>query len=286
MNNRSVLVKKLSKDIKRLENEIKQKDICNIRNYALKALVKSGLAIDYALPFIFSVIVLANSQSFKENKPFHIDFVKDKASIETIDTSSGIHLENTSYDLDYDNELIEYSTGWIVNNLGLYERTVTSYRISNDIDLNDTQKILSMSKEEIENMLAVTNIETICQDSLKPEDKIYDSDALIVINHTESEEEFIVRPETVWENIGNSMWYMLNILVCGLGMKAVEKLFVKKSIKDRLKKYEGSLKIINKEELEKMKKILILKQQNLAMLDETLENIDVKSDYSYKLRKL
>lgn len=286
MNNRSFLVNKLSRDVKRLENEINQKDIHNIRNYLLRALVKSGIVADYALPFIFSAIILSNSQSFQENKPFRIDFVKDKASIETIDTSSGIHLENISYDLDYDNELIEYSTGWIINDIGLYERTVTSYRISNDIDLTDMQKILSMSKEEIENMLVVTNIETICQNSLEPEDKIYDSDALIVINHTESEEEFIVRPETVGENIGNSTWYIVQALLFWLGIKGIEKLFVKTRIKDRLIKYESSLKIINAEELEKMKRILILKKQNLEMLDETSENIDKKAGYSYKLRKI
>ncbi len=286
MNSRNSLVNNLYSDMKELENEIKQKDMSSTRIFIMKSLVKSGIAIDYLLPFIFSSIIIANLQSLNGNAPFNIDNVIDKACIETIDTSSGIHLENISYDLDYDTELIEYSTGWITNNLGLYERTVTSYRISNDIDLADTQKILSMSKAEIENILVVTNIKTICKNSLTPEDKIYDSDALIVINHTESKEEFVVRPETAGENIKHSMWYIVQSLLCGLGIKVIEKLLIKNRIKNRLRKYEFSLEMIDKENLEKMKKILMLKKQNLAMLDETLENIDENKGYPYRLRKI
>lgn len=286
MTNCNSLFNSLSKDIKNLENQIKLKNINNIHNYTLKALIKSGLAIDCALPFIISAFIIANSQSFKENKPYHIDNVIVRASIETVDTSSGFHLENISYDLDYDTKLIDYSTGWIINDLGLYERTVTSYRISNDIDLADTQRILSMSKEEIEEILTITNIQTICKNSILPEDKIYDRDALIVVNHVKSDDEFLVRQETASENIWHSIWYIVQTILGGLGFKVIRKIFVINSIKDKLQAYENSLKPIDKETLEKMKKILELKKQNLEMLDPTIENIDKNNGYSYKLRKI
>lgn len=286
MNNHGSLFYKLSKDIKKLENGIKRKNIYNIRNYTLRALIKSGIAIDYVLPYILSGLIVANSQSYKENKPFEIDNIMAKASIETVDTSSGFHLENISYNLNYDTKLIEHSTGWIINDLGLYERTITSYRISNDIDLADTQKILSMSKEEIENILVTINIQTICKNSLAPEDKIYDSDALIVTNSAKSENDFIFRPETTSENVWNSILYIVQIILCNLGFKVAEKLFIKNSIKKRLHAYESSLTIINKENLVEMKKILMLKKQNLEMLDETAETLDKDEGYSYKLRKI
>lgn len=285
MKNRNELVNKLSKDVKKLENKIEHRKIYNIHNFVVKSLLKSGIAIDYALPFILASIVIAHSYSAKGNAPFHIDEITEKASIETIDTSSGIHLENVSYDFSYDDELIEYSTGWVTNDKGLYERTVTSYRISDEINLSETDKILSMSKEEIENMLVVTNIQTICKNTLTPEDKIYDADALIVINHSESEDETITRQETSSENIWNSIWFIIMALCWGNNVRNIEKLFVKTYIRDRLREYEPLFRQINKEELETMKRILEVKKQNLAMIDETSNNIGENEGYTYRLRK-
>lgn len=285
MKNRNELVNKLSKDVKKLENKIEHRKIYNIRNFVVKSLLKSGIAIDYALPFILASIVIAHSYSAKGNAPFHIDEITEKASIETIDTSSGIHLENLSYDFSYDDELIEYSTGWVTNDKGLYERTVTSYRISDEINLSETDKILSMSKEEIENMLVVTNVQTICKNTLTPEDKIYDADALIVINHSESENETITRQETSSENIWNSIWFIIMALCWGNNVRNIEKLFVKTYIRDRLREYEPLFRQINKEELETMKRILEVKKQNLAMIDETSNNIGENEGYTYRLRK-
>lgn len=285
MKNRNELVNKLSKDVKKLENKIEHRKIYNIRNFVVKSLLKSGIAIDYALPFILASIVIAHSYSAKGNAPFHIDEITEKASIETIDTSSGIHLENVSYDFSYDDELIEYLTGWVTNDKGLYERTVTSYRISDEINLSETDKILSMSKEEIENMLVVTNVQTICKNTLTPEDKIYDADALIVINHSESENETITRQETSSENIWNSIWFIIMALCWGNNVRNIEKLFVKTYIRDRLREYEPLFRQINKEELETMKRILEVKKQNLAMIDETSNNIGENEGYTYRLRK-
>lgn len=285
MNNRNTLVNKLTRDVKALENKIEHRSLYNIRNVVLKALLKSGIAIDYALPFILASVIIAHSQAAKGDAPFHIDEITEKAGIETIDTSNGIHLEHVSYDFSYDEELIEYSTGWITNDKGLYERTVTSYRISDEVDLSETDKILSMSKEEIEDILVVTNIKTICKNTLTPEDKIYDSDALIVVNHSESEDETLTRQETSSENVWNSIWFIIMALSWGNNTRMVEKLFVKTYIRDRLREYEPLFRQINKEELETMKKILEVKKQNLAMIDETSNNIGESEGYSYRLRK-
>lgn len=285
MNSRNELVNKLSGDVKRLENKIDHRTLYNIRNMVVKALLKSGIAIDYALPFILASIVIAHSYSAKGDAPFHIDEITEKASIETIDTSSGVHLENVSYDFSYNDELIEYSTGWIINDNGLYERTVTSYRISNEIDLSETEKILAMSKEEIENILVVTNIQTIRKNTLTPEDKIYDSDALIVVNHSESDDETITRQETTSENVWHSILFIIMALSWGNNTRLIAKLFVKTYIRDRLREYEPLFRQINKEELEIMKKILEVKKQNLAMIDETSNNVGEGEDYPYRLRK-
>ncbi len=284
MINNDKLMKKLTKDANRLQNKIKYRKLYNIRNAVVRPLIKSGIAVDYALPFIIVAIIVANAHSSEGNVPFRADEIVKKASIETIDTSSGIHLEHLSFDFDYDDELIEYSTGWIINEQGLYERTVTSYRLDDKIDLENKEKILEMTKDDIDNALVITNIKTVKKSTLDPEDEIYNSDAIIVIDHSDSEEETITRLETKSENFWYSLYYIVLVLCCGNSVRCIEKVFVKTYIRDKLRKYEPFFRKINKKELEQMKKILKMKQENLSML-----NGDNNSDidrYSYKLRKI
>lgn len=280
------LVEKLTNDVNRLQNKIEHRNLYNVRNFVIKALLKSGIAIDYALPFILAAIIIANSQASKGDAPFRIDEITEKAGIETIDTSSGIHLEHISYDFSYDDELIEHSTGWIINDKGLYERTVTSYRLNDEINLEDTEKIMSMTKEEVDQALVITNVRTIKKNTLTPEDSIYNSDAIIVINHSESEEETFTRLETTSENVWHSIWYIVLALCWGNNFRNIEKLFVRTYIRDRLREYEPLFRQINKEELETMRKILKVKQENLAMIDSESKNIGEKEGYSYRLRRV
>lgn len=280
------LVEKLTNDVNRLQNKIEHRNLYNVRNFVIKALLKSGIAIDYALPFILAAIIIANSQASKGDAPFRIDEITEKAGIETIDTSSGIHLEHISYDFSYDDELIEHSTGWIINDKGLYERTVTSYRLNDEINLEDTEKIMSMTKEEVDQALVITNVRTIKKNTLTPEDSIYNSAAIIVINHSKSEEETFTRLETTSENVWHSIWYIVLALCWGNNFRNIEKLFVRTYIRDRLREYEPLFRQINKEELETMRKILKVKQENLAMINSESKNIGEKEGYSYRLRRV
>lgn len=285
MSNRTDLMDKLSRNIRRLEKKVEHRKIYNIRNFVVRSLLKSGIAIDYALPFILATIVIAHSFVAKGNLPFHIDEIKEKAKVETIDTSNGIHLEHVSYDFSYDDKLIEYSTGWVINDRGLYRRVVTSYRISDEIDLSETDKILSMSREELENILVITNVQTIYKNTLTQEDMLYDSDAIIVVNHTESETETITRQETIGENVLWSIWFIILSLGWGNSLRSIKKIFMKTYIRDKLLECHHLFRQISKEELETIEKVLAVKKQNLAMLDETAHDVGESGDYLYRLRR-
>ncbi len=280
--NKTKLVKKLTNDVKNLENKIEHRKLYNIRNYIIKALIKSGIAVDYALPFIIMAIILAYGAAETGDLPFHIDEMVEKAHIESIDTSNGTHIEHISNDFDCDEEIIEHSTGWIKNDKNLYERTVTSYRLSDEIDLSDTERILSMTKEEIEKILVVTNVKTISKNTLTPEDEMYVDDALIIINHKVSEDDTITRRETTGENVLHSILYIVSSVYLGASLRGIGKVFIKTNFRDILREYEPSFGPINKDELEAMKRMLEVKKENLSMISETKNN----SNYSYKLRKL
>ena len=109
------LVYKLKKETKELENQIKYRKLYNIRNYGIQLLIKSGIALNHALPFIVAAIIIGHSKLMEEGNPFKIELVGQKANLETIDTSNGKHIKNISYDFDYDDKILEYSTGWIIN---------------------------------------------------------------------------------------------------------------------------------------------------------------------------
>ena len=284
--NNNELVSKLTKDANKLQNKIQYRKFYNIRNLLVKSLLKSGIALDYALPFIAATIIIGWAKTASGDAPFRIDEIEEPAEIEMIDTSSGIHIEHISYDFSYEDELIEYSTGWIKNDKGLYERTVTSYRLNDELDLSDTEKIMSMSKEEIDQALVITNIKTIKKNTLNPEDIIYDKDATIVVNHYESLDETITRLETSGENIWNSIYYIVLSLCWGNNFKSIGNLFIKTYIRDKLEEYVPLFRPITKEELETMKKILKVKQENLAMINGESNNFETREGHSYRLRKL
>lgn len=279
MKNRQELIKKLSSEVKSLSNQIEHKSLYNARNFVIKILIKCGIAIDYALPFIVVAIIIFYRNEAKGNTPFLIDEITEKASIETIDTSTGYHLETTSFDYDYDKEELEYSTGWIINEYGLYERKSTIYKVNKDNYINNIEDIFAMSKEEMDNLFTITDMKTISKKNLEPGDEIYNEDAFIITNHFESEEETMTRSETTGENVLFSLLYIIVVLLWGNSTKQFMKIFVKTYIRDRLKEYEPMYKIITPKEIETLKEILAMKKENLILLDESAKSI------SYSLRK-
>jgi len=244
MKNNDVLVNKLIEDEKKLKYKIEKRNLYNIKSLPLKLLIKSGIAIDCALPYILATIILSNTPLFNENSPFFTDKIIEKARVETIDTSNGFHIEHLSYDYYYSDKFLEHSTGWVRNDEGLYERVVTSYKLNDDIDLTDTNKILSMTKEEIENIVEIEDVNKIEVSTIDPDDYIYDSDCLIVVNNFVSEKDFIIRDENASENIFYSLFYISLSLGLGYIFSGTKKFLFKNKFRDNLNYYNETLRSI------------------------------------------
>lgn len=82
------------------------------------------------------------------------------------------------------------------------------------------------------------------------------------------------------------MFFVLLTLCWGNNFRNIEKIFVKTYIRDILRKYEPSFRQITIEELDTMRDILKLKQENLAMLNSEPKNSNENNGYSRKLRKV
>ena len=285
MFDRNKLVNILTNDIKQLENKIEHRKFYSVRNFVVKSLIRSGIAIDYALPYILATILVFQYQASRGNIPFRFDDIKVRTGIETIDTSTGIHLEHISEDFDYDYVILEHSTGWSINDDGLYERVVTSYRMNFEIDLSDIKNVLFMSKDEIDNIFEVFDVQTINKNNLNYEDSVYNEEAIILISQVYSNDNIITRKESLGENVFNSLAFLLGVFLLGSCFKNIAKCFIKIDIRDRLKVYESLFNEINLQELEK---ILEIKKQNLALITSSdeygfMSNLE---EASCKIRKL
>lgn len=255
------LLEVFTKNTRKIENIIKYRHLYNIRNFAARLLIKSGIALDYALPFILASIIVANIYIQTGSLPF--------AQTDETKSMSYSNIEDGNQEKASENEVssledMEYSTGWVVNDRGLYERIVTSYRINPEANLSSIDDILLMPKEEIRKVLITTNIKTIQKKSLTDEDSTYYSDTFVINRYFESEEDYNTNGNTMSKN--DFMGLFALIFTVGTIFAGTSKIFIRPYIRDELKKYKRKFRPINKKELETLKNILKLRQENLERL--------------------
>lgn len=278
MKNSDVL-RKLENDINDKEKCIKNLKLYNFRNSIIRKILVAGIVIDFALPFAAGGYVVEKGLTLKKDSPFTFDKVIEYASVESVDTSYGLHSEKISYDYSYDEKTIEYSTGWTLNKEGLYERTSTEYKVNKDIDFSDLDKILGMTNEELANLLTITDIKTIKKDALSVDDWIYSCEGVVVINGHQSLDEFIERSETSGEFVGNFIFFAMIALICGLGLSQIKKVFTKDIIKSKLKYSINEHKKVSESDLNKIRRLIKLKQENLRLLKN-----ETADEYQFDLR--
>lgn len=278
------VTKKMKKEISRIEHIIEHRKLYNVRNLLISILIKGGILVDYLLPYILAGCLVYSFQSSKGNAPFKIDKVEDRVVTTTIHTSNGDKVTTISYDIDYQDEILEHTTGWVLNDDGLYERTVTSYRLNNQIDLDDFDSILSMSKEEIEENLFITNIRLIQKENLDYEDFIYNNEAIVLINNYDSKDEYYTRDESVKEYRLNCLLFICLTACWGFSLKGileVGNMFVKIRFNDILEKCEEIYCEITDDDILKLERLLELKKENLSLIDDNYED-----DGNFKIKKL
>lgn len=137
MRNKAQFYKTLVKQEKKLQNKMDHPKLYNIRNLAIRTLLKSGIAIDYALPFIMSSIIVGSIQARLGITPLILDDKVVHPSIETIDTSSGLHLQKISYDFNYDEEFLDYKISHDFRCYQYNEYLYTTVNLKNALEFVD-----------------------------------------------------------------------------------------------------------------------------------------------------
>lgn len=255
----NILLKKRNEIKDKIDNYEKYNQINIIR----RKIITSSLAIDYAFPFILSFIILFNISKKTNSTPFIYDDIEEKEKIELIDTSNGYHEENKYYE-DNINPKIEYSESWKKNEYGLFERKVTSYIIHN-IDINDKEEILSMSKEDLEKKLIPLSENIYTKECLDEKDKLFLEDA-IILTRVEETQNTKKTKESKEENTIFTLIYLALFILLEKSIKKIDKIIFREKIKNKLKEIEYNYREINKEELKILKEILKIREDNLEMI--------------------
>jgi hypothetical protein len=274
-------VEKLQKDIDLLNDRINPSKLQIIKRCAIKTMLNLGIAVEYSLPIILAFMIIFSVREKTGKIPFKIDKVVDKISTEVIDTSTGIHVEFISKDNKYDKNSIEYSTGWELNELGLYERHSTIFQVDDDVDLTDSESILLMSEDELKNKFSIQDIKTITKSHLDDLDNIYNEDTIVVTSSKSLLNNF-VRDETNKENILDSIIYVFSSLCLGGMVDALYFKAIGKKINSKIKSYKESFGPFNEEEVNYMLQMLEIKEANLKLFDDS----DYEYDNNFTYRKV
>ena len=274
-------VEKLQKDIDLLNDKINPSKLQIIKRCAIKTMLNLGIAVEYSLPIILAFMIIFSVREKTGKIPFKIDKVVDKVSTEVIDTSTGIHVEFISKDNKYDKNSIEYSTGWELNELGLYERHSTIFQVDDDVDLTDYESILLMSEDELKNKFSIQDIKTITKSHLDDLDNIYNENTIVVTSSKSLLNNF-VRDETNKENILDSIIYVFSSLCLGGMVDALYFKVIGKKINSKIKSYKESFGPFNEEEVNYMLQMLEIKEANLKLFDDR----DYEYDNNFTYRKV
>ena len=263
MSDEEKLLKSLTKEVKDMENMIKKAKLYKLKKQFKKNLIKSGIVLNHVIPYALASFISYGSVSAIGYNPFSYEKVKENAKIETFETSTGLNRKTSSKYIEYGSNSFGHTTAWKLNDNGLYEKTITVYEIDDSIDLSDTDKVLSMTKEEVEAKLNIIDIKTIQKDVLNDEDKIYDEDMLIITRSTEDEDDFKMRNETFFENILDVGFWIALTIVFGATINVINKKLFK--LDEKLKAIDESI-VIEKVDVSTISEVLKVKKHNLEMI--------------------
>ena len=266
------ILKDFSKDIDNLQFKIEHYKLYNIYTFFVRLLLKNGIMISKGFPFILSSVIVLNSSTYKNNKIFKRDIVQKPGYIQTIDMTNGNHEENVC--VEKGKNKIEYSNGWTINNQGLYERIVVSFKVNNRVDLENLDDILNMPEDKLRELLTVKEVKTVIRKELSEEDKIYNDDTIIVTQYIKSKDVEVLRKETGKENFEHSMMYILSVWLFTIWFKKVKKFLIKTVVEDKLGDNLAMHQYVYEVELDDLKKILEVKKDNLMLLQNESQDKD------------
>lgn len=247
----------IKNNIKHNQNIINKPYLCSVKSIIIKLLIKSGLFLDYAYPYILSSLILLNSSYFKNNKPF-IPESKNRTRIEEIYDNHNKYEMNTNEEEFLSNkDLIIYTTPWeLIDNKYVCKKITLTINI-NYLNERNISQVLQMNYDQLLSYFSVYSEEAIFKDNSNEE-----ANTITIIYHRT-----IDNNKDIVKNNLNTLLYTILTILCGLGINKIDKIIIKSKIKDKLNELDNEPIIYGKDEIYRLNDIIQNEKSNLEFIN-------------------
>lgn len=267
------LLKSYYDDYYNLKNKIDNNNKLSFKRIIVTSLIKSGIAIKYSLPYMMSLCILCSFNKIYNDKTLFKDNIKIFSNnIHTI-TSTGIEDTKKSYDINYSDNKLVYTTKWELDNNYYYKRVETIYDYEiNSLCFNSTMFNI-INKDFLDDNYKKKDIITYRKKELDINDQIYNNDMFIATCSNIDYDDYIIHKETTLENISNCLWIYISTVILGYNSTNIMDLLYGRKLMRKLNELLYKYKKLSKDELIELKQILELKKNNIELLDNKVKKI-------------
>lgn len=261
---RKKLLKKLKKEIKKLEYQVKHNKLANI-NISLKRIIRIIFELSKAaFPYVLTATVIAGLFKIVGlGFPYYSeDKVKRYSHImKDMDSLGNVRIEQQYDKFEEDTNFLYYYTKWIKEDNEFYSRNVEVYKLK-DITEEDILKLFEKEDLKLSDIFGktITNKKETSNNIKINEEE--NKDYLQAIIYEKNKNDYIIKKESIDDNVAISLIYSLITLILGLiiSLKMSDSNY---DLSGRLYKVERNYPFIDKDEIIKK---LELKKNNYERL--------------------
>lgn len=211
------LLIQMKQEIDSLESEIKHSSLVNTRIKAIRNLKITARALQLVAPYMVTAGIVAGGFTLLGDIPFYPnDEWKIHSKVMTeFDNAGNIRTEQ-QYDsfkvngdtVDNSDSMLYYYSKWEKSDGGFYSRTVQTYSIKKK-SIEDIMELFKKEDLKLEDVLGEPSSNIKETKNNLTEDEIQEESIIKAVIYKEDEDDYIIHKETVGENIGLSVLYLL-----------------------------------------------------------------------------
>lgn len=231
-------MKKENSKSQKIKDLKKEKRILQIKANVTETLLKLGIKVEYAFPFILSAIIAITIHN--TTMPSYI-----------IDENFSLSKSSQSAQEENSKTFI-YSTPWQYNDQLSLERKEITFILKDDINLEEVEQILRMTPEELKKAFKVHKVKTIKPLNNKDIDSTFEKEMVIIPSMMLGEENKLIRSETRKEISSRLLLYLTYSFLIGLVFKNLEDALTHTYVRDQLKEKLSNIEESHSEEIKSL----------------------------------
>jgi len=219
--------KQLQADIKRLDAEC-EINLAKLRKLK-RILLKGGLVLDKALPLIMTSIIQATT--YGKDRP--LVFEQTTYDWYQVNVTSDDEVVYQKVEKKENTDSLKYVSAWKQNENGYYEQTTTVYEVSDTIDMNNIDEILTLSEEELKDLFIIKDFQTETKKELSETEKEEQGYLAMEVTLQDLENPHIEK-DSIWKIILNIGKFQIIFFSIGASLFLIQKFVLKDCVRKRI----------------------------------------------------